>query len=809
MADAKISQLPGATSIAGSDLFAIAQSGVTKSLPFSVLSSYILPALSATTPLQYNPVTGVFSIPQANGSMNGFLASADWNTFDSASDAVLGATNGLAIVSNVLQPVYGATANTITQGNDARLAVQNRAHVKLNPGVGEYATVGAALASITNATALNPWVIFVEPGVYTENQLVMKPYIAIRGINRQEVILTASNNNQPFVIGADNSSLSQVTITGATGPNGVGVQYAANSIDINFLVEYCVFGNNTTELLAQGSSFGTNVIVDSCVIFNANFTNGFVTDGTTGNASMTINGCVVNNYGLTTPPTNYILAHGSGANLLMTGVLVTGLNNASETGLNIYDGATVAVVGLNIANTGHGILVQNIGAGPVLDLQAINIHNTTQNITINHPSTTGTLEAIAKLSLCTFNSGTIGNLSIGILDPSGDLGVSGQINQQQLDGSFQDISTLSREGATMGYFSGGVISPVTGFEVSVSSGYGYLDSTGEVDTIGSIHRINWNTTTIILSANSNVYLYFDINGNLNANSVLPDIEKYILIGRVVTNATGILFIDEEGEFAHHKGNVYSIMMREAFGPIFANGSITSINGSFGLNVTAGSYFYAALNFMPSGGSPISWSSFYQNGSGGYVEVDGVSLVDGANYDNGSGTLQPLTASYYAKHAIYLVGQGANERYFLVYSQAQYASLVIAQGADNPTPPSSFTDSVVIIASIIVQQGTSSIAQILDQRPRVGFAPAGVSAAIYHSNLLGLTVGDDHPQYWRGDGTHVATGDFNLGSQNITNVDTLTAQIVEVNDIALGDYSTKAANTTYVDQMSMVNALIFG
>lgn len=39
-------------------------------------------AVSASAPLSYNSSTGVFSIPQASGSQNGFLASADWTTFN-------------------------------------------------------------------------------------------------------------------------------------------------------------------------------------------------------------------------------------------------------------------------------------------------------------------------------------------------------------------------------------------------------------------------------------------------------------------------------------------------------------------------------------------------------------------------------------------------------------------------------------------------------------------------------------------------------------------------------------------------------
>ena len=47
-------------------------------------------ALSASSPLAYNSGTGVFSIPQATGSQNGFLSSADWTTFNAKQTALSG-----------------------------------------------------------------------------------------------------------------------------------------------------------------------------------------------------------------------------------------------------------------------------------------------------------------------------------------------------------------------------------------------------------------------------------------------------------------------------------------------------------------------------------------------------------------------------------------------------------------------------------------------------------------------------------------------------------------------------------------------
>ena len=49
-----------------------------------------LGSLSATTPLSYNNTTGVFTISQSNTTTNGFLSSADWNTFTAKQNALSG-----------------------------------------------------------------------------------------------------------------------------------------------------------------------------------------------------------------------------------------------------------------------------------------------------------------------------------------------------------------------------------------------------------------------------------------------------------------------------------------------------------------------------------------------------------------------------------------------------------------------------------------------------------------------------------------------------------------------------------------------
>ena len=66
-----------------------------------------LSALSATAPLSYNNTTGVFTIAQATGSVNGYLSSTDWTTFNNKQATLSLTTTGTSGAATLV----GATLN--------------------------------------------------------------------------------------------------------------------------------------------------------------------------------------------------------------------------------------------------------------------------------------------------------------------------------------------------------------------------------------------------------------------------------------------------------------------------------------------------------------------------------------------------------------------------------------------------------------------------------------------------------------------------------------------------------------------------
>ena len=74
-------------------------------------SSYIpLTSLSGTSPIQYNNLTGVFSILQSSSGSNGYLSSNDWSTFNNK------LTNPMSVAGDMVYETSGVTAARLPVG---------------------------------------------------------------------------------------------------------------------------------------------------------------------------------------------------------------------------------------------------------------------------------------------------------------------------------------------------------------------------------------------------------------------------------------------------------------------------------------------------------------------------------------------------------------------------------------------------------------------------------------------------------------------------------------------------------------------
>mgnify|MGYP003588964999 CR=1 FL=1 len=166
---------------------------------------------------------------------------------------------------------------------------------------GKFTDPVAAVASITDASATNPYLVVIGPGVYTiTSPLQMKPYVDIAGCGENVTritgaISTAAAETSAIVLGADNAALSSLTVENTGGGN---VSIALYNHYASPMVK-----NVVAKAIGGGSSYGVRNHHSSPKLI-----------GVTAIGSGQTIGHGVHNYYYSSPPMTNVAAEGSGTN---------------------------------------------------------------------------------------------------------------------------------------------------------------------------------------------------------------------------------------------------------------------------------------------------------------------------------------------------------------------------------------------------------------------------------------------------------------------------------------------------------------
>jgi hypothetical protein len=631
----------------------------------------------------------------------------------------------------------------------------------------DFTSLYDAVQTITGSSFTNRYSIQVGPGVYVEPPINIsnKPYVSIVGADITSVVITPDNpSNTIFRLG-NTGEISFLTISGAT--SGVGI--ACDDLDGFALAHKVSMYDNDVQITVT-SSIANTEFFGEYMDLNGSYTYGVyvIANSPTYTAFASLENHFNEPTGL---PTIANFCQGIGSQISYNSGDCVGDSTIGSAAFQIEDNANLIVANVNISNWDNSIVVLNIGGPSTFDIDGVSIVDSIHyDLLVDHPGTQGTIQG-------SLSHQKIFNVSEDVywafLDHTdGELDITRKLSVTFKDGTHTDLSTLLFETGTMGVLEGGVITIVSGTTISISEGYGYLES---IINNGVIKRFDWNDTLKVLPQNSNQYLFINNNGILSNSGLRPNSVYSIVLGRVVTNSTDIVLIDASPLNANHTSNEYSSLFRNAIGPIYSKGSIVTENLTpYNLDVTGGDYFYSTNEFFPDGGNGITFTMYYRDGGTGWSTSATTQVVVG--YDDNSGTISPLSISAFTKHTLYVVGDAVNEQYFLVLGQDQYPTLIQAENALLPLPPTYFSDSVTEIANIYVQQGATNIYQIEDVRPIVGFKAGGVNASSVHGNLLGLSA-DDHTQYLLVDGTRAMVGDINMGGNDIYSANSISSTVI--------------------------------
>jgi hypothetical protein len=127
----------------------------------------------------------------------------------------------------------GLDADTVDGLHASDLGADYQNVVIVAKSGGDYTSVQAAIDSISDAAADNPYLVWVAPGVYSE-MVTMKPYVHLQGAGQEATIITstASSNAWPptpaTLLLASDASLRDLTVgNGGTGVRNVALMATA------------------------------------------------------------------------------------------------------------------------------------------------------------------------------------------------------------------------------------------------------------------------------------------------------------------------------------------------------------------------------------------------------------------------------------------------------------------------------------------------------------------------------------------------------------------------------------------------------
>lgn len=204
---------------------------------------------------------------------------------------------------------------------------------------GDTTSVQAAIDSITDATANNPYLVWVAPGVYNET-VTMKPHVHLQGAEQEATVIssTATTGDWPPTIGtlalADHVSLRDLTVTNSGT------------------------GNHNVALLATDGTTQTLVADVTAQAYGTGGTNYGVFLTGSGTSAVLQHVTAVGEDG----DENYGLYNGSGARVTLHGGSFTGRGGNSTRGIYNTDSGTmleakgVTALGENGSNATHGLV---------------------------------------------------------------------------------------------------------------------------------------------------------------------------------------------------------------------------------------------------------------------------------------------------------------------------------------------------------------------------------------------------------------------------------------------------------------------
>ncbi len=128
----------------------------------------------------------------------------------------------IAAVPYALQAQEAVDADTLDGLHASELKTDYQNVVVVAQSGGDYTSVQEAIDSVSGATADDPYLVWVAPGVYSET-VTMKPYVHLQGSGQEATVITSTTSNgdwppvQATLVLTSDASLSDLTVGNSGG----------------------------------------------------------------------------------------------------------------------------------------------------------------------------------------------------------------------------------------------------------------------------------------------------------------------------------------------------------------------------------------------------------------------------------------------------------------------------------------------------------------------------------------------------------------------------------------------------------------
>jgi hypothetical protein len=637
---------------------------------------------------------------------------------------------------NALVGSYGTPSgsNKYVTSTDPRLKHGKVITVALTGG--DFTSIKAAIDSITDASIVNPYVVKIEPGVYSEDPFTLKSFVGVIGQGDEfwGVSISTTNNSAHFITGAAASSLQRVSVTGPSGTGYAAIDYSTTS-PIPFEVRDVLIRKGYYGLYCHPSGFGMINAFSIVPTYIGTNMNKFIYATDYGRISCFSCACA--------GPPPYTVAYGyyiDGANAdvsldLCTFGVVGGVGAFVDNGARLRANACSFSTGSNAFECGsNGTNTRAFVSGTTIG------ESFTYDFKINTSTSVVSFNGVGHRDKLLVPVDT--NFSASFTDPTD--GYQGQVVLGELwfgntEYSFA-LGSYSKNVASSGLFVGGSMSVHSGLEINVFEGYGYINNGTKV------YDVSWADSYLTLTANQEQsWIVVEDDGYVAEVLAAPDETQVIVLGTAVTGSSSVYILSGRSVFlAQHLPSTH-VYYRDVIGPISVSGCAVTKHAttSLEMNVDSGTYYVFDNRKTAIAATPATFTYWYRKSGGGWNKVTGQTEIDSEHYDDGSGTLAHISLLQYKGDLLYLIDNGSSTEYHCVY--AQETAILSGSITMNPVSPDILTKNALRLARIVVQDGSNNITSITDQRPKLGQLSSGSTAITAHGDLTGLS-NNDHTIY---------------------------------------------------------------